>query len=167
MKIKVGVMGSAGDTLAEGVAEGLREKAEALGRELAARGCVVLTGGTTGLPQLVGGAARRAGALHVGVSPAQAGVTQHGLRDELAPLVAALDEGRAEVRVEDVDAGALAERVQPQLFDGAREDLAESRHVPERRRVAPRRVNQPFRPDRPHTLCDEVPPRKSLSAGEL
>ena len=71
MKVKVGVMGSAGDTLAEGVAEGLREKAEALGRELAARGCVVLTGGTTGLPHLVGGAARRAGALHVGVSPAQ------------------------------------------------------------------------------------------------
>jgi len=71
MKVKVGVMGSAGDTLSEGVAEDLREKAEAVGREVAARGCVVLTGGTTGLPHVVGGAAHRAGALHVGVSPAE------------------------------------------------------------------------------------------------
>lgn len=70
MKIKVGVMGSAGDTLPEGVGEELREKAEALGRGLAARGCVVLTGGTTGLPAVVGRAAHGAGALHVGISPA-------------------------------------------------------------------------------------------------
>ena len=70
MKVKVGVMGSASDTLHAGVAESLRVKAEGLGRALAARGCVVLTGATTGLPQLVGGAAQRAGALHVGVSPA-------------------------------------------------------------------------------------------------
>ncbi len=70
MKIKVGVMGSAGDTLPEGVAEELRAKAEELGRALAGRDCVVLTGATTGLPVLVGGAAHRAGALHVGVSPA-------------------------------------------------------------------------------------------------
>jgi hypothetical protein len=69
-QFKVGVMGSAGDTLGEGVAEGLREKAEALGRELGARGVAVLTGATTGLPHAVGGAARRAGALHVGISPA-------------------------------------------------------------------------------------------------
>jgi len=34
------------------------------------RGCVALTGGTTGLPHLVGAAAHAAGALHVGVSPA-------------------------------------------------------------------------------------------------
>ena len=70
MRIKVGVMGSAGDTLPEGVAEELRAKAESLGRAIAGRGCVVLTGGTTGLPHLVGAAARAAGALHVGVSPA-------------------------------------------------------------------------------------------------
>lgn len=70
MKIKVGVMGSAGDTLPGGVAAELRARAEGLGRELAARGCVVLTGATTGLPAAVGGAAHRAGALHVGVSPA-------------------------------------------------------------------------------------------------
>jgi uncharacterized protein (TIGR00725 family) len=64
-------MGSAGDTLAEGVAEELRAKAEALGREAATLGCVVLTGGTTGLPQIAGRAAHRAGALHIGVSPAE------------------------------------------------------------------------------------------------
>jgi uncharacterized protein (TIGR00725 family) len=71
MKIKVGVMGSAGDTLSESVAEELRAKAEALGRVIAERDCVVLTGGTTGLPHLVGTAAHVAGALHVGVSPAE------------------------------------------------------------------------------------------------
>jgi uncharacterized protein (TIGR00725 family) len=70
MKVKVGVMGSAGDTLPGGVAGELRAKAEELGRALAERDCVVLTGATTGLPHLVGGAAHRAGALHVGVSPA-------------------------------------------------------------------------------------------------
>jgi uncharacterized protein (TIGR00725 family) len=71
MKIKVGVMGSAGDTLDEGVAAELRARCEALGRAIAARGCVALTGATTGLPHAVGGAAQRAGALHIGVSPAE------------------------------------------------------------------------------------------------
>src|SRR5947209_2597683 len=71
MRIKVGVMGSAGETHSESVAEELRAKAEALGGALAARGCVALTGGTTGLPHMVGVAAQRAGALHVGVSPAE------------------------------------------------------------------------------------------------
>ena len=70
MKIKVGVMGSADDTLVGGVAAAVREKAEALGSAIAARGLVVLTGATTGLPYLVGRAAHEAGALHVGVSPA-------------------------------------------------------------------------------------------------
>ena len=70
MRVKVGVMGSAGDSPA-GEAEELRAKAEVLGRAIAARGCVALTGGTTGLPHLAGAAARRAGALHVGVSPAE------------------------------------------------------------------------------------------------
>ena len=68
--VKVGVMGSAGDTLTEGVGEELREKAVALGRAIAARGLVVLTGATTGLPQMVGKTAHDGGALHVGVSPA-------------------------------------------------------------------------------------------------
>jgi uncharacterized protein (TIGR00725 family) len=70
MQLKVGVMGSAEDALEEGVAESLRERAQALGHALAARGVVVLTGGTTGLPYLVGSAALAEGATHVGVSPA-------------------------------------------------------------------------------------------------
>ena len=71
MKVKVGVMGSAGDTLPEAEAAGIRAKAEALGRALAERGVVVLTGATTGLPHLVGRAAHERGATHVGVSPAE------------------------------------------------------------------------------------------------
>ena len=70
MKVKVGVMGSANDTLSEGLTEALREKAEALGRAAAERGLAVLTGGTTGLPHVVGKTAHEAGALHVGISPA-------------------------------------------------------------------------------------------------
>ena len=71
MLLKIGVMGSAGDTLPAAAAAALRAKAEALGRVIAARGCVVLTGATTGTPEAVGRAARAAGALHVGVSPAE------------------------------------------------------------------------------------------------
>jgi uncharacterized protein (TIGR00725 family) len=68
--IKVGVMGSAGDTLPEDVRESLRAKAEELGRVIAGRGLALLTGGTTGLPGAAGRAAHEAGGLHVGISPA-------------------------------------------------------------------------------------------------
>ena len=68
--IKVGVMGSAGDTLTEDAAEALREKAEALGRAIAARDLLLLTGATTGLPYAVGKAAQSGGAFHLGISPA-------------------------------------------------------------------------------------------------
>jgi uncharacterized protein (TIGR00725 family) len=70
MKVKVGVMGSAGEASPDGVGEVLRAKALALGRAIAARGCVTLTGGTTGLPHAAGAAAHAAGGLHVGISPA-------------------------------------------------------------------------------------------------
>ena len=70
MKIKVGVMGSAGDTVGPDEAEALRERAEALGSAVARRGLALLTGATTGLPEMAGRAARAAGALHVGISPA-------------------------------------------------------------------------------------------------
>jgi uncharacterized protein (TIGR00725 family) len=70
MKIKVGVMGSANDTLPEGVSDSLSEKAEHLGRGIAARDCLLLTGATTGLTYLVGRSARAAGTFHIGVSPA-------------------------------------------------------------------------------------------------
>ncbi|HEV7843212.1 MAG TPA: hypothetical protein VGO69_05915 [Pyrinomonadaceae bacterium] len=70
MKIKIGVMGPAGDTLPLDAAETLREKGEALGRAIAAREVMLLTGATTGLPYMVGKAARAAGAFHIGISPA-------------------------------------------------------------------------------------------------
>jgi uncharacterized protein (TIGR00725 family) len=70
MKIKVGVMGSANDTLPDGVAQVVSEKADALGRAIAARDALLLTGATTGLPYIVGKSARSAGAFHIGVSPA-------------------------------------------------------------------------------------------------
>jgi len=66
MKIKIGVMGSA----EENSPAELREKAVALGRSIAARDVILLTGATTGLVYTTGKAAHDAGALHVGISPA-------------------------------------------------------------------------------------------------
>jgi uncharacterized protein (TIGR00725 family) len=65
MKIKVGVMGSAGDT-----SDALIGKAEGLARAIAARNVVLLTGATTGVVYAVGKRAHDAGAFHVGISPA-------------------------------------------------------------------------------------------------
>ncbi len=66
MKIKIGVMGSA----EEHPPAELREQAVALGRSIAARDAILLTGATTGLVYTAGKAAHDAGALHVGISPA-------------------------------------------------------------------------------------------------
>jgi uncharacterized protein (TIGR00725 family) len=66
MKIKIGVMGSA----EEASSPALNEKAMALGKAIASGDAILLTGATTGLVQLTGKAARHAGALHVGISPA-------------------------------------------------------------------------------------------------
>src|SRR5216684_3284304 len=66
MKIKIGVMGSA----EENSPAELREKAVALGRSIATRDAILLTGATTGLVYTAGKAAHDAGALHVGISPA-------------------------------------------------------------------------------------------------
>ena len=64
MKLKVGVMGSAEEAAALG------EKAQALGKAIASRNVILLTGATTGLVYATGKAAHDAGALHVGISPA-------------------------------------------------------------------------------------------------
>src|SRR5258708_23597979 len=66
MKIKIGVMGSA----EEHPPAELREQAVALGRSIAARDAILVTGATTGLVYTTGKAAHDAGALHVGISPA-------------------------------------------------------------------------------------------------
>jgi uncharacterized protein (TIGR00725 family) len=70
MKIKVGVMGSAADISSLANGDQLRAQSIALGQAIAKRDVVLLTGATTGLIYAVGKAAREAGALHVGVSPA-------------------------------------------------------------------------------------------------
>ena len=69
MKIKVGVMGSATETQS-GDKEALTRKAEELGRVIATRDLVLMTGATTGVVYVVGKAAYDGGGLHVGISPA-------------------------------------------------------------------------------------------------
>src|SRR5437879_3772037 len=64
MKIKIGVMGSAEEATA------LHERATALGKAIASRNVILLTGATTGLVYATGKAAHDAGALHLGISPA-------------------------------------------------------------------------------------------------
>lgn len=66
MKIKVGVMGSA----QEAATTHLREKAIKVGKAIATRDIILLTGATTGLVYAIGKAAHDAGALHIGISPA-------------------------------------------------------------------------------------------------
>ncbi len=70
MKIKIGVMGSAGEPAAEPAGELLIAQATALGQSLAGREIILLTGATTGLVYKVGKAANAAGVFHAGISPA-------------------------------------------------------------------------------------------------
>ena len=79
MKIKIGVMGSA-DEMPD-----VCRKAEALGRAIAARDAILLTGATTGLVYVTGKAARDAGATHIGISPA------HNAEEHVAQYALPLD----------------------------------------------------------------------------
>lgn len=71
MKIKVGVMGSAGDASRSSEKDALVEKAKALARAIAERDVLLLTGATTGLVYLTGRTAHEGGVFHVGISPAE------------------------------------------------------------------------------------------------
>ncbi len=66
MKIKIGVMGSAETNASISP----HEKAIALGRAIASRDVILLTGASTGLVYETGKAASDAGAFHLGISPA-------------------------------------------------------------------------------------------------
>ncbi|HTN73362.1 MAG TPA: hypothetical protein VMO00_19935 [Methylomirabilota bacterium] len=67
----VGVMGaSENDALAESEKSRVRELAERLGAALARRSCILATGATTGLPDLVARAFRKHGGFAFGISPA-------------------------------------------------------------------------------------------------
>lgn len=65
MAIKVGVMGGAADV----AVPDHMERAHALGRAAAARGCVLVTGACPGLPLAAACGAKQAGGLVVGISP--------------------------------------------------------------------------------------------------
>jgi len=66
MKLKVGIMGSAGGVLRADV----KRKSRMLGGALGRRGCVVVTGGCPGYPQEATLGAKAAGAVTLGISPA-------------------------------------------------------------------------------------------------
>jgi uncharacterized protein (TIGR00725 family) len=70
MKIKVGVMGSAGDASPD-IKDALVAKAQALAQAIALRPLLLFTGATTGIVYVVGKAAHDAGVFHVGISPAE------------------------------------------------------------------------------------------------
>lgn len=70
MRIKVGVMGSAAPESSRlETGSTLVEKAERLGKAIAAKDVVLLTGATTGIVYVVGKAAHDAGSFHIGISP--------------------------------------------------------------------------------------------------
>lgn len=71
-RVKVGVMGASADELPEAERSRLETLAEQLGAAIAGRGCILVTGATTGLPDMVSRAARKHGALTIGISPAGA-----------------------------------------------------------------------------------------------
>lgn len=79
-KVVVGVMGaSANDALPEAEASRLGSLAEEIGAALAKQECILVTGATTGLPDLVAKAFRMRGGFAVGVSPAE-NRRDHGAR---------------------------------------------------------------------------------------
>lgn len=65
MRPKIGVMGGAG----QGITYAHLKKANALGRAIALRGCILVTGACPGLPLAAADGAKREGGLVVGISP--------------------------------------------------------------------------------------------------
>jgi uncharacterized protein (TIGR00725 family) len=86
-----GVMGaSENDALNESEKARLKELGERLGAALARRGCILVTGATTGLPGLVAKAFRKCGGFALGISPAQdpsEHLTRYGLPDDGADVI--------------------------------------------------------------------------------
>jgi uncharacterized protein (TIGR00725 family) len=87
----VGVMGaSANDALSQSEAQRVKKLAEELGSVLARKECVLVTGATTGLPDLVAKAFRAGGGFAVGISPAQdrrEHSERYGLPDDGADVI--------------------------------------------------------------------------------
>lgn len=90
VKPTIGVMGSAQESLDGGTSEHLKSLASQLGRSIAEHGCALITGATTGFPDLISRAARAAGAITIGVSPAQSRdehVSRYSLPDDGADVL--------------------------------------------------------------------------------
>jgi uncharacterized protein (TIGR00725 family) len=87
----VGVMGaSENDALTEPEKARLKDLADRLGIALAASGCVLVTGATTGLPDLVARSFRKAGGFALGISPAhdrKEHLERYGLPDSGADVI--------------------------------------------------------------------------------
>jgi uncharacterized protein (TIGR00725 family) len=87
----VGVMGaSENDALSESKKGRLKKLAERLGTVLAQHGCILVTGATTGLPDMVAKAFRKRGGFALGISPAQdrkEHLERYGLPDDGADVI--------------------------------------------------------------------------------
>ena len=87
----VGVMGaSENDALSESEKARLKKLAEHLGTVLAQHGCILVTGATTGLPDMVAKAFRKCGGFALGISPAQdrkEHLERYGLPDDGADVI--------------------------------------------------------------------------------
>ncbi len=87
----VGVMGaSANDALTAAEAARVQTLAEQLGAAIARHDCFLMTGATTGLPDLVARAFRKNGGFALGVSPAEnrrEHVARYGLPEEGADVI--------------------------------------------------------------------------------
>jgi uncharacterized protein (TIGR00725 family) len=89
-KPTIGVMGSARAPTIESEAQRLVRLANRLGQVIAERGCALVTGATTGFPDIVSRAARRHGSLTIGISPALSKdehVSRYSLPDDGVDLV--------------------------------------------------------------------------------
>src|SRR5882672_990892 len=89
-KPKIGVMGSSGKAPNESEAQPLASLSERLGQTIAERDCVLVTGATTGFPDIVSRAARRHGGSSIGVSPASSKeehVTRYALPEDGVDII--------------------------------------------------------------------------------
>jgi uncharacterized protein (TIGR00725 family) len=90
-KAVIGVMGaSANDALSAEEAKRLKQLAENLGSAIAQAGCILVTGATTGLPDLVAQAFRQQGGIALGISPAEnrhEHLTRYGLPEDGADVI--------------------------------------------------------------------------------
>ena len=87
----VGVMGASNnDALSDRQEKRLKSLADELGAALAKHDCILLTGATTGLPDLVARAFRKQGGFALGISPAEnraEHLDRYGLPEEGADVI--------------------------------------------------------------------------------